>query len=221
MWNAELGVCMQVFAGHLGPVLSGLFATGGKLVCTGSDDGSVYVWSPKTGQAKHHFKGAMFHDGPVTCMAAHPSRPLLLTGSQDTKAFLLSIDSGKEKVLSALPGHSDSVEAVSFANSEMQLAATASMDGDVIVWDLNTAQQRVKFRHDDGVVKVKWHPGSEALLYSCSLDQTVRLWDARSGHAVKEWHGHQAAVLDFAMTSDGHKVVSGGEDFICLVFETN
>jgi hypothetical protein len=31
----------------------------GKLVATGSDDGSVICWNPKTGQATQHFKGIM------------------------------------------------------------------------------------------------------------------------------------------------------------------
>ena len=59
MWNAEAALCMQVFSGHMGPVLAGLFSADGKTVCTGSDDGTVFVYNPKTGKAIHHFKGTI------------------------------------------------------------------------------------------------------------------------------------------------------------------
>ncbi len=128
-----------------GPVLSGLFSSDGKVICTGSDDGTVFVWNPKTGKAIHHFKGDKFHEGPVTTLAHHPQQPWLLSGSADGQAFLMHTETGK--VVTSFKGHKDSVEAVGFS-AQHPYCATGSMDNTVIVWDLNKKSQRFKLKHD-------------------------------------------------------------------------
>jgi WD40 repeat protein len=98
------------------------------------------------------------------------------------------------------------------------------------------------------VVKIKWHP-QEPLLFSCSTDRTIRLWDARTATQVRSWLGHQDMILDFdvsrylhpvstpclvsqrtretnlqpphIMTSDGKTVVSASEDSTVLVFSVD
>lgn len=98
------------------------------------------------------------------------------------------------------------------------------------------------------MVKIKWHP-QEPLLFSCSTDRTIRLWDARTATQVRSWLGHQDMILDFDvsrylhtvsclscvscrnahetnlqpphMTSDGKTVVSASEDSTVLVFSVD
>lgn len=60
MFDASQGACMNVFAGHSAPVTCGCFTVDGifdiincliqqgKKLCTGSDDGSIKIWDPKT-----------------------------------------------------------------------------------------------------------------------------------------------------------------------------
>jgi WD40 repeat protein len=115
------------------------------------------------------------------------------------------------------------------------------MDNTIRIWDLNSGQYRQTCQgHEDGVVKIKWHP-TEPLLFSCSTDRyvtfardvlrqcaltrarvsrsrTIRLWDARSATAVRTWLGHQDMILDFDVSSDGKTVVSASEDSTVLVF---
>lgn len=71
--GAGAAMCMQVFAGHEGEVTCGGFEGGGKLLVSGSEDGSVRLWSPKTGSAVHVFSGLGHHEGaPVNALAFHP-----------------------------------------------------------------------------------------------------------------------------------------------------
>ena len=53
MYHAVLDQCMQVFVGHESAVTAGCFTPNGKLAVTASADGTLRVWAPKTGQAKH------------------------------------------------------------------------------------------------------------------------------------------------------------------------
>jgi WD40 repeat protein len=62
--------------------------------------------------------------------------------------------------------------------------------------DIRTHPHALHTGHEDGVVKIKWHP-QEPLLFSCSTDRTIRLWDARAATQVRSWVGHQDMILDF------------------------
>lgn len=43
------------------------------MIVTGSTDGTVRLWNPKSGECVHVFRGHGFHEGPVTFLACHPS----------------------------------------------------------------------------------------------------------------------------------------------------
>lgn len=49
-----------------------------------------------------------------------------------------------------------------------------------------------------GIVQLLWEESSP-VVYTCSLDGAVRLWDARSGKLISEYRGHSAEILDFAL----------------------
>lgn len=217
MW-ASSGQCMAVFSGHRGPVTCGEFTPDGKRVVTGSDDGSVRVWNPKTTASEFLFAGHGFHDGPVNCVSCHPTNhQLVISGSQDKSIKLSNITTGK--VVSSLIGHTDSVEAVGFSDPSQgglaNLAGSGSVDGTVRVWDINTLQARQVFHHEDVVTKLQWRG---AMLYTCSADKTIRLWDARQGTPVRTYRGHHELVLNFAISPDSRHLISVSDDNSALVF---
>lgn len=51
------------------------------------------------------------------------------------------------------------------------------------------------FLHEFGVYAAIWHPTHESIFASCSGDQTVRIWDVRSGKDVKRIQAHTNEVL--------------------------
>jgi WD40 repeat protein len=97
-----------------------------------------------------------------------------------------------------LAPHTDSVEAVGFQPGTNERAATGSLDKSVKVWNVSTLQLVSTFEHDDGVVRLKWHP-TKPLLFTGSSDRTVRMWDSRSGKCEKIFSGHRDTILDFAI----------------------
>ena len=172
MWNASDGALMQVFAGHSGSVSCGGFAPDGKSVATGSADGSLRVWAPRTGECVQLFQGHPYHDGPVTCLDFHPSTPgLILTGSEDNTARLVSASSGR--VLGSLSAHVETVETVGLSG-DFNFGASGAIDGKLVVWDLNTLAQRSVAQHDKAVSMLQWIPGT-ACLYRCEKQFFVRL----------------------------------------------
>jgi WD40 repeat protein len=45
-----------------------------------------------------------------------------------------------------------------------------------------------------------------------SLDQTVRLWDVRTGKQLAAFEGHKSCVSKVAFSPDGAYAISGGWD---------
>ena len=69
---------------------------------------------------------------------------------------------------------------------------------------------RFECRHDAGIIKAKFMKMHPTLIASCSVDQTVRIWDSRTGEQVKALTGHTNIVLDFDIV--GKDVFSCGDD---------
>eukprot|EP00163_Fabomonas_tropica_P012322 TRINITY_DN23589_c0_g1_i1.p1 TRINITY_DN23589_c0_g1~~TRINITY_DN23589_c0_g1_i1.p1 ORF type:complete len:430 (-),score=74.79 TRINITY_DN23589_c0_g1_i1:93-1382(-) len=217
MWNVPGANCMNVFAGHADAVLDGMFISKGKRLASVGADGSMRIWDPRSAECTHLVAGELFHEGAVLCLDEHPTNPIIITGSEDSKVCLTNYETGK--VVGQLEGHTDAVEAVGFSHfaGGMTLACSASLDGKAIIWDLNTMQQRQVLKHDGGVVKLLWHPTS-SMLSTGSLDGAVRLWDGRTGTIVEELTGHGAHVLGITYDPTGTRLYSVSEDNTGLVF---
>ncbi|KAI8465401.1 MAG: WD40-repeat-containing domain protein [Monoraphidium minutum] len=218
MWLARSGDCMQVFSGHRGPVTAGAFSADGKAVVTagGEGDASLRVWNPKTGECTLAVSGHPFHEEGVTCLA--------LTGAGDAGAALTGAADGglrvtnthNGRVLAALAGHEDSVEAVGFSR-HLPLAASAGMDGKLVIWDANGWTQRGVCEHPQGVTRMAWHPTQPIVATAC-LDGAARWWDLRTGACVRVCGGHTDGIQDIALSPDGSMALTGADDGTARVF---
>ena len=178
MWNASDGNLMQVFAGHSGSVSCGQFSKDGKVVFTGSFDGSFRAWNPRSGMTIAAFqKGGLFHDGPVTCMDSIVDESnnsyVALTGSEDCALKLSAVNTSAEsaersKVLGNFLAHEKCIECVEFCDRTVgNYAASGSVDATIRVWDLPTQKVRGVLGHGKAVSQLKWVPNS-AMLYRCA-----------------------------------------------------
>lgn len=203
MLNAASSAFMAVFAGHGGAVTCGGWAPDGRTAVTGAADGVVRVWDPKAtavAVAVSNERGDYHPAGVgVVSLGLHPAAdtPVGASGGDDGSVYLWSTASGR--VLSRVPPHGGSVEAVSFSPTAGEHLVSAALDGTLRVWDVAASAERGAAAHDAGVTAVAWHPAERGLLLSGGLDRTVRLWDARAGgRPVGVWRGHAKAVLDVA-----------------------
>ena len=71
MWNVEDGQ-FTTFGGHGAEVTCANFTPDGKRVVSCSEDCTLKVWNPKTGENIRTIKkskGVKFHESPIVCMA--------------------------------------------------------------------------------------------------------------------------------------------------------
>uniref|UniRef100_A0A8C9EM09 Angio associated migratory cell protein n=1 Tax=Pavo cristatus TaxID=9049 RepID=A0A8C9EM09_PAVCR len=201
----------------------------GKRAVVGYEDGTMRIWDLKQGTSLHVLKGQDGHQDPLTCVASNQDGSLILTGSVDCHAKLVNSATGKvvcvfkmESVAPKAPAsegeeaESNSVESLGFCNV-MPLAAVGYLDGTLAIYDLSTQSLRHKCQHESGIVQLLWEENS-AVVYTCSLDGAVRLWDARSGKMISEYRGHSAEILDFAVNKDASIVVTTSGDHQAKVF---
>jgi GTPase SAR1 family protein len=90
-------------------------------------------------------------------------------------------------------------------------AVSASADGTVRVWDLETSTcQHILRGHTSGVLGVAYHPdGTHAV--SASADRTVRVWDLATATCQHILEGHTSGVWGVAYHPDGDDPLGGGE----------
>lgn len=65
--------------------------------------------------------------------------------------------------------------------------------------------------HESGVTALVFSP-ADALLASAGRDQTVRVWDVRTGQCLELWRGHEAPVTALALLPKGTGFVSSSTD---------
>uniref|UniRef100_A0ABI7YYG2 Angio associated migratory cell protein n=1 Tax=Felis catus TaxID=9685 RepID=A0ABI7YYG2_FELCA len=228
MWKVPNGDC-KTFQGPNCPATCGRVLPDGKRAVVGYEDGTIRIWDLKQGSPIHVLKGTEGHQGPLTCVATNQDGSLILTGSVDCQAKLVSATTGKvvgvfrPETVASQPSvgegeesESNSVESLGFC-SVMPLAAVGYLDGTLAIYDLSTQTLRHQCQHQSGIVQLLWEAGT-AVVYTCSLDGIVRLWDARTGRLLTDYRGHTAEILDFALSKDASLVVTTSGDHKAKVF---
>jgi len=241
MWKIPSGDC-KTYSGPNCPSSVGKLHPDGKRLCVGYGDGSLRIWDLKAASVTHTIGD--LHSDNVTCMDVHRDGNLLFTGSVDGRACLVNPNSGKliarlpvcESPSSGAPSTSqsaaeaddaaedpeDSVEAVALSNG-LPIAATGTLSGRLLIWDLNSE----KLRHDPiqlegGVTRLAWHgsAGSD-LLFCSSLDGSASAFDGRTGCVVRRWTGHRGQVLDMSVAPMGNFCLTAAGDGTVRTYTLN
>jgi WD40 repeat protein/serine/threonine protein kinase len=176
---------------------------GTRLTSIGADS-LAKIWDAASGRQLRAFRG---HEGGAYHVAYSPDGRRLATCGEDGYIKLWDADSGAEQVP---PGgrirHAD-VKMAAFSPDGQRLAS-CSTDG-IRVWDAATGTP--PWTLAEGGEMVAYSPDGKVLAAPIGPD-TVRLWNADDGAALRELHGHGSGptkvALAFAL--DGHRLAAAG-----------
>jgi WD40 repeat protein len=212
LWDAATGKQLRVLEGHNHIVLGAALSTDGKRVLSGSDDQTVRLWDAETGKQLQEVK---FDAGPVKCVAFGPEGRVLAGGFNALQVWDLA-DGKKVRGFAA----SDSWLLDVAYHRGTKVAATAGMDGKVLLWDLDAEKdaRALDVSGSHPAISVCFSPDGKRLLAAVT-DGALSVWDTETGKEVKRFHAHNEAAECAAFSPDGKRIVSGGGDGLVCVWD--
>lgn len=233
VWDALSGGAQQAtLRGHDGGVWA--LAIAHNLLVIGSTDRSLSVWDMRTGRRRVELLG---HTSTVRCVEIQDE--LVVSGSRDTTLRVWNWASGT--CTQVLRGHTGSVRCMASVGSGR--FASGSYDNTIRIWDIRRGRCiRVLTGHENKVYSIAVYippaassasgslsPSSpttddgydvdpaihaETLIYSGSMDSTIRVWSAHSGSCLQIISGFKSLVglMEIKRVMDRSVLVAGSTD---------
>jgi WD40 repeat protein len=199
LWDLESGAALQL-EGHSDDVEAVTFSPNGKLLASGSRNGTIRLWDGRLGAWIHALYG---NPGRVHTVVFSPDSRWLASASEycTVRLWDLHMDTTPQMLLR----HSGGVWAVTFSPDSKRLAAASSgtckrwgvyknsnvIDNPTIrIWgtESGTTLQTLE-GHYGAVLAVAFSEDGKRLV-SASEDKTVRLWDIESATALRTFGIH-------------------------------
>jgi hypothetical protein len=155
VWEVATRRLIRRLNEHTGYCASLDFSRDGRLLATGSRDGTAILWSTPTWRAiqtlRNPDQDSVFKSGRgmVADVAFSPDGKTLAMASQEGNVHLWDVATGQ--FLETLKGHSSAVDAVVFAPDGRTLAS-GSFDQTVRLWNVETRRELMQLDHGSVVL---------------------------------------------------------------------
>ncbi|MBE9225071.1 PD40 domain-containing protein [Phormidium sp. LEGE 05292] len=189
--------------GHNQKVGSVAWSPDGKMLASGSYDGTIELWNQDGSEV---LKKPLKHSSAVYSVAWSPDGKMLASGSDDGTIELWNQD-GSEVLKKPLK-HSSAVYSVAWS-PDGKMLASGSDDGTITLWNQDGKELK-KLEHRSAVYSVAWSPDGK-MLASGSDDGTIELWN-QDGKELKTLTGHNKAVASISFSPDSKLLISGSDD---------
>lgn len=244
--NTRSGKILRTCNGHTNSIRFLGFSPDGSMIASGSADNTLKLWDTATGKLIRTFSG---HNHDVSSAAFLADGSKILSASKDLSMKLWDCRRGTipPDEHAALIANQARLDAEDRANGYVQPLVTTnprgykfgienaalSPDGKltiscstcnpVRVHDAATGAIRSEYSGypgDDSVQSCTFSPDGKTALATALHDDSVKLWDARSGKTLQTFVGHESCVTDAAFNADGSRIVSASWDRSVRTWET-
>jgi transcription initiation factor TFIID subunit 5 len=201
--------------GHSGPVYSVDWTGCSRFVLSGSEDGTVRLWSAMTRTDLVAYRG---HNYPVWSVGFAPLGHYFASGSHDRTARVWVTD--RVYPLRIMAGHLADVDTVRW-HPNCNYLATGSSDRTARLWDVRDGRCVRVFGLQGGAVQsLAFSPDGRTLAVA-GQGRDVEVWDISEGRLLSRLSGHTRAVWSMDFSRDGSVLASGGGDSTVRLWRTD
>jgi WD40 repeat protein len=220
LWDLTASQSLSISFGHRGAVSSVAINLVSKCALTGSRDATVNLWELDSGRLIHVLVG---HGSEVNALAISADGHYALSGSLDRSLRFWDLHTGQHVV--SFGGH---MRGPLSELDEDRAPSGVSLDEALEPWQLRYGNSVYKVRRAMKLpiqVLRQWvllsnpsHFNSVATTSNgrCAItgsqDAVLRLWDLRTGKAIRDFVGHTQAIHTVVVTPDDRQLLSGSSD---------
>jgi len=213
IWDLATRKVKATLDGHDRGVATVVFSPDGTMLASGGWDGTIRIWDVRTGEQRHLLAGL----SGVTELAFSPDGKLLASAGEGNVVTLWDALAGTED--SRLTDLRWPVQSVAFSpDGTLLVTGGGTLDnrpggkGEVKVWDVATRTVvRSLEGHTLGVLAVAFTPDGAGLATG-GLDETIRLWEVKSGQHRLTLGGLSNCVQALAFSRDGRMLAWSGRN---------
>lgn len=180
----------------------------GRRLISGASSGKLTLWNGLT----FNFESIIpAHNSSIRSMVYSHNGKWVTTGEHN--GFIKYWQPNMINV-AMIEAHNKPISGISFCPSDEKFA-TCSDDGTIVIWDFLTKKYENQFTSFD-VNCIDWHPFKSVLISgSKDVQQSITLWDPKTGKSSLTLHGHTNTIMDIKWNANGNWVLSSSRD--CLV----
>ncbi|KAA6370701.1 MAG: putative Coatomer subunit beta', partial [Streblomastix strix] len=210
IWNYEKETLVKTIEVTELPIRSGKFIARKQWIVIGADDDQIRVYNTSTFDLVKKWDA---HSDYIRGIAVHPTASFVLSCSDDYT--IKRWDWEKDWSLGLqYEGHEHYVMCVAFNPKDPTLFASASVDGTVKIWGLNSSvPQMTLLTHEKGCNSVSFYHGIDRThIITAGDDTLIKIWDLQSKACIAELQGHLENVSFAIYHPSLPIIISGSED---------
>lgn len=139
------------------------------------------------------------HDGAVTSVVYDVTSQSAVSGSEDGTPKVWSTASMRR--VASLPDTNGRVVNIRGADFQKRLVVGSLSDGCILLWDLRNTSHSIASLQGHAASVTKAHVDFDTMrVVSCSLDNTVKVWDLKESICLGTLVGHTAPVSSLVVS---------------------
>ena len=204
-----------VLEGHSDSILTVQFSPDGNLLCSGGGDTILRFWDMNTDtpidinkkeNEDEDENNIQIHNVWILNITFSPDGSLLITGDVDGYFGIWDPIKYIPKISKATKAHKKWITSISFKplhlykENEIIKFISTGKDGFLKMWNATTGKIIIStLAHEQSITKTIW--SGENIIYTCSEDQTVKIFDENLSH-IKTLHGHSHWINTMALNTE-------------------